>query len=102
MNFIVVPSVVGARCPRGGLLGQRLARANGRLRIAKRGGGCDRRGAVACEEMIGPLSAAKCLDFRSSCALFRRTLVQLISPLVGEMPGRAEGGAVPPASQLVA
>ncbi|PBC02451.1 hypothetical protein CK220_20225 [Mesorhizobium sp. WSM3860] len=24
-----------------------------------------------------------------------------ISPLVGEMPGRAEGGAVPPASQLI-
>ncbi|TIT96594.1 MAG: hypothetical protein E5W55_10790, partial [Mesorhizobium sp.] len=25
----------------------------------------------------------------------------LISPLAGEMPGRAEGGAVPPASQTV-
>ncbi|RVC51780.1 MAG: hypothetical protein EOS65_06815 [Mesorhizobium sp.] len=51
--------------------------------------------------MIGRGYAGKCSLFRSSCALFRRASMQPISPLVGEMPGRAEGGAVPPSISAI-
>ena len=51
---------------------------------------------------IRPDVCRACMPGGDDCLMARKahgmTVELLISPLVGEMPGRAEGGAVPPAS----